>query len=68
MTELPKSRPFGEFECGHCGSIYSVAVIPLSTRLADEAICQVCQMVMNEWRGTLAPIYRLKSRSAQGLR
>jgi hypothetical protein len=27
-----------------------------------------CQIVMNEWRGTLAPIYKLKSRSTYGLK
>jgi hypothetical protein len=68
MIELPKTRPAGEFQCGHCGSIYNLAVIPLSVRLSDEAVCQVCQMVMNEWRGTLAPIYKLKSRSTVGLK
>jgi hypothetical protein len=66
MIELPKTRPAGEFHRDHCGSIYSLAVIPLSVRLSDEAVCQVCQMVMNEWRGTLAPIYKLKSRSTVG--
>ena len=68
MIEFPKIRPVGEFQCDHCGSIYNLAVIPLSMRLSDEAICQVCQMVMNEWRGTLAPIYKLKSRSTDVLK
>jgi len=68
MIEFPNSRPVGEFQCDQCGSIYNLVVIPLSMSLSDEAICQVCQMVMNEWRGTLAPIYKLKSRSAYGLK
>jgi hypothetical protein len=68
MVKFQSSRPLGEFQCDRCGSIYNLAVIPLSIKLSDEAICQVCQMVMNEWRGTLAPIYKLKSRSADGLK
>jgi hypothetical protein len=68
MIKFPRSRSVGEFQCGQCGSIYNVAVIPLSMSLSDEAARQVCQMVMNEWRGTLAPIYKLKSRSAYALK
>jgi hypothetical protein len=68
MITFSDSRPLGEFQCDRCGSIYNLAVIPLSVSLSDEAICQVCQMVMNEWRGNLAPIYKLKSRSVHGLK
>jgi hypothetical protein len=64
LIKFPKSKSVGEFQCGRCGSIYNLAVVPLSMRLSDEAVCLVCQMVLNEWRGTLAPIFKLKSRSA----
>jgi len=30
----------------------------------EEVICQVCQMVMNEWRGTIGRAYTLKSQQA----
>jgi len=56
-----ESSPFGEFQCDQCGSLYEVEYIALSRRVSDEAICQHCLMVMNEWRGTRAPVYRLKS-------
>ncbi|MGO9361435.1 MAG: hypothetical protein ACLP1D_27785 [Xanthobacteraceae bacterium] len=58
--------PFGEFQCDQCGSLYEVEFIALSQPASDEAICQSCQMVMNEWRGTRAPVYKLKSPSHQG--
>jgi len=63
MAHLRTPIRFGEFQCDRCGSLYEVAFIALSQRVSDEAVCQNCRMVMNEWRGTLAPIYKLKSRA-----
>lgn len=54
----------GEFQCAECGALYVVAIVRLPTAARDEAICDVCQKVMNEWRGTAAPAYTLKSRYA----
>jgi len=53
----------GEFQCDLCGSIYTEALIRLPEGRRDEAICAVCQQVMNEWRGNLAPVYTLKARA-----
>jgi len=58
------SRSVGKFQCGQCGSGYNLTIVPLSMSHSDRAVCRVCEMVMNEWRGTLAPIYKLKSRYA----
>jgi hypothetical protein len=53
-----------DFQCAECGALYLVAIVHLSSASRDEAICDVCQKVMNEWRGTAAPAYTLKSRYA----
>lgn len=60
MALSRENSPFGEFQCDQCGSLYEVEFIKLSERVSDEAICQSCRMVMNEWRGTVAPVYKLK--------
>lgn len=61
---MDQSRPVKvsrEFQCDQCGSLYDVEFVALAERACDEAICQTCRMVMNEWRGAFAPIYKLKS-------
>jgi len=65
MPEDWDSRPFGEFQCAECGTLYEVTVRRVSASARDEAICEVCRRVMNSWRGTMAPSYILKS-PAQG--
>lgn len=52
----------GEFQCGCCGALYEVTVQPLSAPAKKEAVCEVCRQTMNEWRGNVAPLYKLKSR------
>ena len=47
-----------------CGAVYDVAITRLATRAEYDAICNVCQKVMNEWHGTVGRAYTLKSQSA----
>ena len=42
-----------DFQCDMCGSIYNETLIRLAEGHRDEAICDVCQQVMNEWRGNV---------------
>jgi hypothetical protein len=57
------TRSGDEFQCDECGSIYKEALIRLPKGHRDEAICDVCQRVMNEWRGNVAPFYTPKARA-----
>jgi len=47
-----------------CGAVYDVTITRLSARADYDAICNVCQKVMNEWHGTVGRAYTLKSQSA----
>jgi hypothetical protein len=47
-----------------CGAVYDVAITRLAARAEYDAICNVCQKVMNEWHGTVGRAYTLKSPSA----
>ena len=47
-----------------CGAVYDVAITRLSARADYDAICNVCQKVMNEWHGTVGRAYTLKSQFA----
>jgi hypothetical protein len=60
MTQSWHFRPAGEFQCAQCGALYEVAVVRLAAAIREEAVCQVCQKVMNDWRGSVAPWYKLK--------
>jgi len=53
-----------EFQCAECGAVYDVAITRLAARADYDAICNVCQKVMNEWHGTVGRAYTLKSQSA----
>jgi hypothetical protein len=53
-----------EFQCPMCGAIYDVAITRLAARAEYDAVCNVCQKVMNEWHGTVGRAYTLKSQSA----
>ena len=69
-SRMGSSRPrpaSGEFQCDMCGSLYSEALVRLPEGQRDEAICAVCQQVMNEWRGNVAPVYTLKARARYSL-
>ena len=47
-----------------CGAVYDVAITRLGAYADYDAICNVCQKVMNEWHGTVGRAYTLKSQSA----
>jgi hypothetical protein len=47
-----------------CGAVYDVAITRLGACADYDAICNVCQKVMNEWHGTVGRAYTLKSQSA----
>jgi len=51
-----------EFQCSQCGALYHVSITRLSAPIYEEVVCQVCQMVMNEWHGTVGRVYTLKLR------
>jgi hypothetical protein len=38
----------------------AVAVVRHAAAIREEAVCQVYQKVMNDWRGSVAPWYKLK--------
>jgi hypothetical protein len=47
-----------------CGAVYDVTITRLAARADYDAICDVCEKVMNEWHGTVGRAYTLKSQSA----
>jgi hypothetical protein len=64
MTQAWQSS-IDEFRCAECGAVYDVAITRLAARADYDAICNVYQKVMNEWRGTVGRAYTLKSQSAK---
>jgi hypothetical protein len=64
MTDQAWQSSIGEFQCAECGAIYDVAITRLAARADYDAICNVCQKVMNEWHGTVGRAYTLKAQSA----
>jgi transcription elongation factor Elf1 len=64
MTDQARQSSMDEFQCAMCGAIYDVAITRLATRADYDAICNVCEKVMNEWHGTMGRAYTLKSQSA----
>jgi hypothetical protein len=65
MEDLPKGQfrkdRAGEFQCACCGALYEVTLMPLPAPTKQEAVCEACRQIMNEWRGNVAPLYRLKA-------
>jgi hypothetical protein len=61
MGQVLEARWANEFQCPCCGALYEVAVQPLGSPSRGDDICQVCHMVMTEWRGTLERHYALKA-------
>jgi len=53
MTDQAWQSSIDEFQCAMCGAVYDVAITRLSARTDYDAICNVCQKVMNEWHGTV---------------
>src|ERR1700724_3227309 len=64
MTDQAWQSSIDEFQCAKCGAVYDVAITRLAARADYDAICNVCQKVMNEWHGTVGRAYTLKSQSA----
>jgi hypothetical protein len=64
MADQVWQSSIDEFQCAMCGAVYDVAITRLATRAEYDAICNVCQKVMNEWHGTVGRAYTLKSQSA----
>jgi hypothetical protein len=65
MTDQAWQSSIDEFQCAKCGAIYDVAITRVAARADYDAICNVCQKVMNEWHGTVGRAYTLKSQSAK---
>ena len=63
MTGQSWQSSIDEFQCAECGAVYDVAITRLAARADYDAICNVCQKVMNEWPGTVGRAYTLKSQS-----
>jgi hypothetical protein len=59
-TFLGKDQP-EEFQCAHCGAVYEVTTTPLPSPTKQEAVCAACRLIMNEWRGNVAPFYTLRT-------
>jgi predicted kinase len=55
------------FQRAECGAVYGVAITRLAARADYDAICNVCQKVMNEWHGTVGHAYTLKSQFANAV-
>ena len=64
MADQARQSSIDEFQCARCGAVYDVAITHLAIRADYDAICNVCQKVMNEWQGTVGRAYALKSQSA----
>jgi len=60
----PARQSSDEFQCARCGAVYDVAITHLAVRANYDAICNVCQKVMNEWHGNVGRAYTLKSQPA----
>jgi len=64
MADQARQSSIDEFQCARCGAVYDVAITHLAARADYDAICNVCQKVMNEWHGTVGRAYTLKSQPA----
>jgi hypothetical protein len=69
MTDQAWQSSIDEFQCAKCGAVYdgavyNVAITRVAARADYDAICNVCEKVMNEWHGTVGRAYTLKSQSA----
>ena len=64
MTDQAWRSSIDEFQCAECGAVYDVAITRLAARADYDAICNVCQKVMNEWHGTVGRAYTLKRQPA----
>ena len=64
MMTLAWQSSIDEFQCAECGAVYDVAITRLGNRADYDAICNVCQKVMNEWHGTVGRACTLKPQSA----
>jgi transcription elongation factor Elf1 len=64
MADQARQSSIDEFQCARCGAVYDVAITHLAVRANYDAICNVCQKVMNEWHGTVGRAYTLKSQPA----
>src|SRR3979411_750188 len=65
MTDQACQSSIDEFQCAKYGAVYDVAITRLAARADYDAICNVCQKVMNEWHGTVGRAYTLKSQAAK---
>jgi hypothetical protein len=54
MMDQAWQSSIDEFQCAKCGAIYDVAITHLAARADYDAICNVCQNVMNEWHAEIA--------------
>jgi hypothetical protein len=57
-----KTTAGGEFTCLGCGAIYHVTLHQTPFRDKDNAICEVCETVMDEWNSTTFKEYKLIKR------
>jgi hypothetical protein len=64
MTDQARQSSIDEFQCARCGAVYDVAITHRAPRAEYDAICIVCEKVMNEWHGTVGRAYTLKSQPA----
>jgi len=62
MAQAWRDPEPNEFQCGQCGALYERSLVRIDRSCCDEAVCQVCNRVMTELRGTLAPLYKLTRR------
>ena len=62
MTQVWRAPELNEFQCCQCGALYELSLARIESSCRDEAVCQVCNRVMTEWRGTLVPSYKLMRR------
>ena len=64
MTQTSYNGADDQFECPHCGALYTVTVHRFQSRDQDWAICQCCHRTMKERNDTAVPTYTLMSRPA----
>jgi hypothetical protein len=64
MTDQSWQSSINEFQCDKCGAVYDVAITRVAARADYDAICTICQKVMNESHGTVGRAYTLKSQAA----
>lgn len=54
-----KQRDGGTMKCEGCGSVYHVTLVQTPIRDADDAHCEVCGVLLDEWKSTTFPIFEL---------